>query len=96
MSWRDEVIRMAREAGYVDWLASHNIQLGSMDSPQEELERFAALVAEAEWERCAKVCDESEIPFDISVWINSTKRQMTGNVAHALADMIRALKDGEE
>lgn len=44
---RDDIIRLAREAGIVGnfW---------------PELERFAALVAAAEREACAKVCDDFE------------------------------------
>ena len=49
---KDEVIRMAREAGLR--LDKHNG--GFVD--QSELLRFAALVAAAEREACAKVCDE--------------------------------------
>jgi hypothetical protein len=47
---RDDVIRMAREAGCVDpmvFLASY--------------ERFAALVAAAEREACAKVCEDMDL-----------------------------------
>lgn len=50
---RDDVIRMAKEAGgaiyEVDWCFEI-----------ENLERFAALVAVAEREACAKVCEEIE------------------------------------
>ena len=48
---RDDIIRMAREAGipldpkHPGWLLPH-------------LERFAALVAAAEREECAKACEE--------------------------------------
>ena len=48
---RDDIIRMAREAGI------------SQDHAQGMtlfLERFAALVAEQEREACAKVCEELE------------------------------------
>lgn len=51
---RDEIIRMAREAGMdphdmsSDWTVS-----------QQDIERFAALVATAEREACAEVCDKS-------------------------------------
>ena len=45
---RDDIIRMAREAGYID----------SQFTPITTLERFAALVAAAEREACARVCDE--------------------------------------
>ena len=41
---RDEIIRMLREAG-------------GFDATPEFLERFAALVAAAEREACAKVCE---------------------------------------
>ena len=50
---RDDVIRMAREAWDRDtdpWLTYEQLFL----------ERFAALVAAAEREACAKVCDEME------------------------------------
>jgi hypothetical protein len=48
---RDDVLRMAREAG-----GDHDdgVYLFMID----ELERFAALVAAAEREACAKVCEE--------------------------------------
>jgi len=41
---RDEIIRMAREAGFSEW---------AVRTPQD-LERFAALVAAAEREACAR------------------------------------------
>ena len=49
---RDDIIRMAREAG------------GSTDDPSDlllvsNLERFAGLVAAAEREACARVCEET-------------------------------------
>ncbi len=46
---RDDIIRMAREAGL--WPAVTDVF-------PKELERFAALVAAAEREACAKVCEE--------------------------------------
>jgi len=58
---RDEIIRMAREAKLWpsdDWYKEYGIP-----TPNEqwlpELERFATLVAAAEREACAKVCDSS-------------------------------------
>jgi hypothetical protein len=49
---REDIIRVAREAGLR--LDKHNG--GFVD--QSELLRFAALVAAAEREECAKVCDD--------------------------------------
>jgi len=51
---RDDIIRMAREAGF-------NVEQGFLlrvTGIDEDLERFAALVAAAEREACAKLCEE--------------------------------------
>ena len=49
---REDIIRMARQAGFPDYAMG----LASEDAWQKT-ELFAALVAEAEREACAKVCD---------------------------------------
>jgi hypothetical protein len=49
---REDIIRMAREAGFPDYAMG----LASEDAWQKT-ERFAALVAAAEREACAKACD---------------------------------------
>ncbi len=46
---RDDIIRMAREAG---------VSESELFPGEQAIERFAALVAAAEREACAKVCDE--------------------------------------
>ena len=46
---REDIIRMAREAG---------VALTDFDGRLEYFERFAALVAAAEREACAKVCED--------------------------------------
>lgn len=56
---RDNIIRMAREAG--------------IDDPESDwmywkaMERFAALVAAAERKACLAVCDNYDISDDVSV-----------------------------
>lgn len=51
---RDDIIRMAREAGY-----QHPDAVGTCeDFAYFDLERFAALVAAQEREACARVCEE--------------------------------------
>jgi hypothetical protein len=50
---RDDIIRLAEKAGLVDWTLH-----GRLESKWEALEQFAALVAAAELEACAEVCDE--------------------------------------
>jgi len=55
---RDDIIRMARETRLVpQWL-----ELCPKD--EKALVRFAALVADAEREACAKVCDRMEKESD--------------------------------
>ena len=59
---REDIIRMAREAGLVEWLPNSNFSDGiwwiEAHEVGSELERFAALVASAEREACAIVCDD--------------------------------------
>lgn len=54
---RDDVIRMAQEAGLLipSFRIDGGLALGACTVP--DFERFAALVAAAEREACAKVCD---------------------------------------
>ena len=61
---REEIIRMAREAGLRVGtnlsgvvLVGSPAEIGLAHLTIEELERFAALVAAAEREACARVCD---------------------------------------
>ena len=58
---RDDVIRMAREAG-IGWLER-------AEGISEFLERFANLVAAAEREACAKVCEAEGERVDAS-WVS--------------------------
>ena len=53
---RKDIIRMARETGmsFTELFGGQNFQLLGWLS---DLERFAALIAAAEREECAKVCD---------------------------------------
>ena len=53
---RDDIIRMAREAGGADITVNGFTSWVGTQSP-EFLERFAALVAAVEREACAKVCE---------------------------------------
>jgi hypothetical protein len=55
---KEDIIRMAREVGL--WPAV-------TDMFPKELERFAALVAAAEREACAKVCDDEGLHITASI-----------------------------
>lgn len=59
---QDEIIAMAREAGFIESNAHSDIIVrhsnGSWVSVHDILERFAALIASAEREACAKACEE--------------------------------------
>lgn len=70
---RDDIIRMAREAGsFVEQISKSTFY--------SELERFAVLVAAAEREACAKLCDEAGVE-PTSMYPSSQAKQ--------LADAIR-------
>ena len=71
---RDDIIRMARESGmsFAEVLGSQCI----IDGWLADLERFAALVAAAEREECAKLAEE---PYEF-----------TSDEAHRIAAAIRA------
>lgn len=92
---REEVIRLAKEAGAYWEHGDFNMPCAIRFDRESDLERFAELVAAAEREACAVVCEQSEIPFDIQVWMDSTKKQMTALVAMALATAIRARGDSK-
>ena len=57
---RDEVIRIATDAGF-SWYGKHMDSGGDHDVWEGDIERFASLVAAAQKERCAKVCEEQEL-----------------------------------
>ncbi len=68
----NDILRMAREAGMDRKPADHNCRVDYFDVVTDsELERFAALVAAAEREECAKVCknemiDEEQCNDDVA------------------------------
>ena len=67
---QDEIIRMAREAGFTGCLLPEEADnlIGGVFIGDENwvkpLERFAALFAAHEREACAKVCDEVKQAFN--------------------------------
>ena len=65
---RDDIIRMAREAGY-------GYEMSDLHAPA--LERFAFLVAAAEREECAKVCDRNAEEFkEMRVWADDFANEL--------------------
>ena len=52
-------------------------------SPQEQM--FAELIVK----ECSNVCEDTALMFDIDVWLNSTKKEMSAKTALALADEIK-------
>ena len=66
---RDDIIRMAREAGFITGFTHVSTGLhhpfahpAVFSSCLPELERFTALVVAAEREACAQVCDSASEP----------------------------------
>jgi len=62
---QDDIIRMAQEAGFVEY----ELDDGTTNAFDRRYQRFAELVAAAEREACAAICEEEEefrdhTPFD--------------------------------
>lgn len=79
---RDDIIRMAREAGA--------IILDGTPVHTAFIERFASLVAATEREACAKVCESAVWGADIDEWRSMTKRDVSARSMHECAAAIRA------
>jgi fido (protein-threonine AMPylation protein) len=57
---REDIIKLAREAGFkVDWQHTDVAEIKS-----KRYEHFAALVAAAEREACAKVCEDIDTEYE--------------------------------
>jgi hypothetical protein len=82
---RDDIIRMAREAGLYTKCEVH-----SAVPFDQLLERFAALVAAAEREACAKLCDALKNPIDDPLAPVGQYESGCYITAEFLADAIRA------
>jgi len=90
---RDDIIRMAREAGFNQILATNTGADVWIDDGfyVEEMERFAALVAAAEREACAEMCERRKSLY----WMEFDKTGSDADRAAAIAseecsDAIRA------
>lgn len=77
---KDEIVKLAREAGFV--------LLGRESA--NVLERFAALVAAAEREACAQVCETTVWSKDVKWWMEATKTQVSAEAGQQCAAAIRA------
>jgi hypothetical protein len=77
---KDEIVKLAREAGFlIDTHAQQyqpNCILSTHGLIDENLERFANLVAAAEREECAKLCLETE-PFYGVMFYNAIRARGT-------------------
>ena len=76
---QEDIIKLAREAGLAEGIADG--LNGEWKAEREFLERFAALVAAAEREACAKVCEERQEVF---------QKYYTKGLAAMCAEAIRA------
>jgi hypothetical protein len=85
----DDITRMTREAGF------HILQNGFRNHKlfvmnPEHMAKFAALVAAAEREECAKVCDKHKRPIDDPLALVGQYESGSYITAEFLADAIRA------
>ena len=76
---REDIIRMAREAGFEPEVFDEGQLLEYREEWHATLERFAQLIAAAEREACAKVCEELVI-------------EVVGNSALAIDQCSRAIR----
>lgn len=70
---REDIIRLAREAGMAE--PTEFLYNNYWTAGQSELERFAELVAAAEREECARVCDDFDPPpsgLQEDIWVLGT------------------------
>jgi len=56
---KEEIIEMARKAGFVDY----ELDDGTTNAFDKRYERFAKLVAEKEREECAQIADEWSVAY---------------------------------
>jgi hypothetical protein len=81
---REDIIRMARESGGYPAAATDRALLLFSES---HLERFAALVAAAEREACAKVCEELAPEWPDQPGIAQAERTTMLDCANAIRAM---------
>jgi hypothetical protein len=84
---RDEIIRMMRSVCDKDKVDAWQCDFWTIT--QEELERFAALVAAAEREACISIVEEYEIPIGNSA-AGEIACEMTYGALKEIRDAIRA------
>jgi phosphoribosyl-ATP pyrophosphohydrolase len=78
---RDDIIKMAKQAGLLPIDIGPTIETWQMRRKEESLVRFAELVAAHEREACAKVCEERQEVF---------QKYYTKGLAAMCAEAIRA------
>ncbi len=71
---KEDIIRMAEHAGF-------GMPVQVFQFRAEELERFAALIAAAEREACAKTCEEKKSKYDERVSKSEDERNIDPEVA---------------
>ena len=96
---REDIIRMAREAGWSGLYTTYNEPTGAADwkmvkesltvpVTMEQIERFAALVAAAEREACAKACEDAAIRLlSGKARINQVDRHVAAVLQYKAADI---------
>ena len=78
---QDEIIEMARQAGWPDW---------EIVGMKGELKAFAKLVAAKEREACAMVCETTVWSKSVTWWTEVTKTEVSAYSGQQCADAIRA------
>ena len=88
MTDREKIIELFHKAKKADVICHRD----GAELEWSDLEDFYRAAQAEAFERAAAVCETSEIPIDIDVWMG-TKKALTAATAIGLATAIRALKE---
>jgi hypothetical protein len=61
---KEDIIRMAQQCGLLEFLKDECPSKSQWDHLNQLLPEFAALVAAAEREACAKVCEDMDVKYE--------------------------------
>lgn len=89
MTNREDVIRMAREACDTDKVDAWHNDFWTIT--QEELERFANLVAEHERERCACTVERARLQLDGHQGLTHETDHIATRIVDFLAEQVRSI-----
>jgi hypothetical protein len=95
-AWFDKWIAKQRLGEYPTWGTDQTEALADIIADWRKRGEAAEAMRAKTIDECEAIARQGSFPFDINVWIDATKREMTVHVALAIADAIAALKGNGE